>query len=451
MKILFNISSPMEESIPKLISSVSYFKCRVHVDLENYTVLATDMNSLNLEDFIDLVNNHFKITSVDIDTTDMVFETEPTVVVESKTTRADITKIDSKPDPIDAVHCTNIKFGNIEVEEEINKLLKVIYQMISKKNIPAEQIINQINSVTTEFSMKFNPKPNIDINVGDIVDCLYGTHLDSEVSGGHVHVLICNIINDIAFVIPIAKGILEGQFNLPFSNEKDVIYSESDKYNVGTLILDRGNYIGIERLNKVVGKALPEFFDEVIEVLPEAYCFGSMLSKNSFQNDGFLQNSETMNTDSKDSKTNTGLENVSKAETTIKNDENAPNNTTKDLTDFKNIEEALSELIGETIQSLDKNSDLESQLDKFLAEIKMSNNLLVKQAFVAACKVKKLKFESILIELKNKNPNYSEEEIKKFLKDTFKTWLSTNYPIILEQFPRISFMQLLKFFSRNYK
>ena len=64
---------------------------------------------------------------------------------------------------------------------------------------------------------------------------------------------------------------------------------------------------------------------------------------------------------------------------------------------------------------------------------------------------KKVKYESILIELKNQNPDKKEREIQQALKDAFKTWISTNYPTIIEQFPNISFISLLKFFVKSYK
>lgn len=44
MKIAFSISSPVEgAAIPKLIAEVSSFKCRVQVDLNNGTVVASDV------------------------------------------------------------------------------------------------------------------------------------------------------------------------------------------------------------------------------------------------------------------------------------------------------------------------------------------------------------------------------------------------------------------------
>ena len=131
--------------------------------------------------------------------------------------------------------------------------------------------------------------------------------------------------------------------------------------------------------------------------------------------------------------------------------EPVPDTTAKDFSKFKNIEDVLTELIGDSIQSLDKNSDLEPQLDDFLTAIGMSNEVLIKQAFVVACKVKSVKYESILIELRSQNPDQKDEEIKQALKDAFKTWINNNYPTIIEQFPKISIISLLKFFAKSFK
>ena len=462
MKIAFSISSPVGGAIPKLIAEVSSFKCRVQVDLNNGTVVASDVDPLRIENVIEVVENCFEITGVDIDTTDVVFEVEKPAVEEKPKTKSKVDKTALEADSADDLSFKKIEFQNNDVEKQMNKLLDIIYWMMYKKNVPADKIVKHLLATGREIAMRFNPKPSISVNVGDIVDCQYGTHLDSEISGGHVHALVCNIIDNTVFVIPITKQIIEGQFYLPFSVEKDVVYTEPDKYNDGTLLLDRGSYVGIERLDEVIGKALPEFFDEVIEVLPEAYCFDSLtFTDKSYDEEdvGDFEPEDTTTADTVvDNENGVGsisedVENVSESVTIAESTETEPVSDTiaKDFSKFDNVEDALAELIGESIQALDKNSDLEPQLDDFLTTIGISNEILIKQAFLVACKVKKVKYESVLIELKNQNPEQKEDEIKQALKDAFKTWISTNYPTITEQFPKISIMSLLKFFAKNYK
>ena len=463
MKIAFSISSPVVGAIPKLITEVSSFKCRVQVDLNNGTVVASDVDPLRIENVIEVVENCFEITGVDIDTTDVVFEVEKPAVEEKTKTESKVDKTTAlEAGTADDLSLKKIQFQNKYVKKQMNKLLKIIYWMMYKENVSAGEIVKHLITTGTEIAMRFNPKPSISVNVGDIVDCQYGTHLDSEISGGHVHALVCNIVNNIVFVIPITKQIIEGRFYLPFSGEKDVVYTEPDKYNEGTLLLDRGSYVGIERLHEVVGKAHPEFFDEVIEILPEAYWFEGLTSTDTSYDEEAVEDFEPEDTTTADTVVDneTGVEsisedveNVSESVTITESTETEPlsDTATKDFSKFEKVEDALAELIGESVQTLDKNSDLEPQLDDFLTTIGISNEILIKQAFLAACKVKKVKFESILIELKNQNPDKKEREIQQALKDAFKTWISTNYPTIIEQFPNMSFISLLKFFVKRYK
>lgn len=462
MKIAFSVSSPVEKAIPKLIAEVSSFKCRVQVNLNNGTIVASDVDPLRIENVIDVVDNCFEITGVDIDTTDVVFEAEKTAMEEKSKTEIEVKKPVVEANTADDLSFKKIEFQNADVEMQMNKLLKIIYWMIYKKNVPADEMVKHLLTTGTEIAMRFNPMPSIRVNVGDIVDCQYGTHLDNEISGGHVHALVCNIVNKTVFVIPITKEIIEGQFYLPFRVEKDVVYTEPDKYNGGTLLLSRGSYVGIERLHKVVGKALPGFFDEVIEVLPEAYCFESLTSTDASYDKEDAEDLESEDTTTADTVVNTeteactiseDIENISESNIITKSTKtkNVPANTNEDLSKFENVEDAFTKLIGQNILSLDKNSNLEPQLDILLTAIGMSNAPLVKQAFIAACEVKKVKYESILIELKNRNPELKEDEIKQALKDAFKAWISNNHPTITEQFPKISIISLLKFFVKKYK
>ena len=218
-----------------------------------------------------------------------------------------------------------------------------------KENVSADEIVKHLLTTGTEIAMRFNPKPSISVNVGDIVDCQYGTHLDSEISGGHVHALVCNIVNNTVFVIPITKQIIEGQFYLPFSAEKDVVYTEPNRYNEGTLLLDRGSYVGVERLHEVIGKALPEFFDEIIEVLPEAYCFESLTSTDTSYDEESVEDFELEDTvvdnETEVDSISGDVKNVSESETITENGEAEPvsDTTAKDFSKFENVEDALAE------------------------------------------------------------------------------------------------------------
>ena len=190
MKIAFSISSPVGGAIPKLIAEVSSFKCRVQVDLNNGTVVASDVNPLRIENVIEVVENCFEITGVDIDTTDVVFEVEKSTVEEKAENANKVETTAVEANSADDLSFKKVKFQNNDVENHMNKLLKIIYWMMYKENVPADEIVKHLLTTGTEIAMRFNPKPSISVNVGDIVDCQYGTSLDSEISGGNVDALV---------------------------------------------------------------------------------------------------------------------------------------------------------------------------------------------------------------------------------------------------------------------
>lgn len=460
MKITFSISSPVKGAISKLMAEVSSCKCRIHVDLRNRRVEASEVDSVGFQAVIDVIENCFEITGVDIDTTDAFCETQGTAIEEKAEIEHEAAEVESEDEkPIaransaDDLIVNKIEFQNSDVEMHMNKLNKICHWMVYRENASAEDIVKHLISTQAEIAMRFNPKDYVSVKVGDIVDCNYGTHIESEISGGHVFSLVCNIVNDLVFVIPITKQVIEGQFYLPLRAGKNVVYAEPDRYKEGTLLLSRGSYISIERVQKVVGNAFPEFFEEVIEVLPEVYCFEGMPSTNKPYETESVNDFEPSDNNTREDVQSAACEvedNAAEADSITENAETVRVSTDTDFSRFDNFEEVLAELIGEKVKSLNKDSDLEPQLDDFLASIGMPNDTLIKQALVAACEVKKVKYDSIIFYLEDQNSRLEYDEIKQVLKDTFKAWINTNYPTITERFPKFSIISLLKFFAKNF-
>lgn len=106
------------------------------------------------------------------------------------------------------------------------------------------------------------------------------------------------------------------------------------------------------------------------------------------------------------------------------------------------------EMIFETdFSRLDKNKTIEEQIDMFLDIIGFpKTNRVVKQAFVAACEVKKINLENIIIEVHRVFNKTREEIIKAIMQEEFKKWLA-NYPDLRDKYPKISFTALLKIFA----
>lgn len=112
-------------------------------------------------------------------------------------------------------------------------------------------------------------------------------------------------------------------------------------------------------------------------------------------------------------------------------------------------EDYLAEVVADALNSLDKSMPVEAQIDDFLDAIDFSNGgKLVKSSFIAACIVKKVSYENIILELRHSCTLLKEEAIKAILKDQFMKWLA-KHPDVKKRYPKISFMVLLKIFARK--
>lgn len=93
-----------------------------------------------------------------------------------------------------------------------------------------------------KISTRFWPKPIIEFAVGDIVDVNYGAHLPSEISGGHVHSIVCHIFDDnMVYVVPITKlrnNVLATSY-LFIDAPQDVTYFNKS-YKGGTVLVNKG-------------------------------------------------------------------------------------------------------------------------------------------------------------------------------------------------------------------
>ena len=87
----------------------------------------------------------------------------------------------------------------------------IIYWAMYSNKAKSHDICQYLMSTGQEIAMKYNPKAPTKFAIGDIVDCNYGSHLKNEISGGHVHSIICDIDeNGLVYAVPITKEQLEG-------------------------------------------------------------------------------------------------------------------------------------------------------------------------------------------------------------------------------------------------
>lgn len=473
-----------------LVKQMCSLKCRINVDSANGNISIFDMDDNNVENVIDAISDAFDITGIDIIPTVVPPEPEKPVITE------------------DSIEFEKVEFSDAEVQEQVNKLLRTIYWAMYSRKAKSRDICQHLMSTGTEIAMKYYPNAPIKLAIGDIVDCNYGSHLKNEISGGHVHSVICDIDdNGTVYAVPITKASIEGDAAkyLPFLANVDVKYNDS-RYTGGTALLKMGRYIHHLRVNAVVGHALPEFFGKLLMALPTTVDFSAKHSD--YENElaeklGDVQNDDSMlsfesseEQKGEESETETSVEETSgedvseaSAEEPENNDteetpvketsgegvseasvEESENNDTEEIPVEETSGEGVSEtpteepkdkgtkisaedylaaIVADALNSLDKSKPVEEQIDGFLDAIGLSKSeRIVRNSFVVACIVKKVGYESIILELHNTFPQFKEESIKATLKDEFKKWLA-EHPDVKEKYPKVSIMALLKIFAKK--
>lgn len=464
MDLKLKITQKEGTSMSNLVKQMCALKCRIKVDAQEGELSIVGMDDNNVENVIASIDEAFNIVGVDIvPTVEIPEPEEPVVTAES-------------------LEIAKIEFSNKEVEDQVNKLMRVIYwAMYSNKAYPRD-ICQYLMATGTEIAMKYNPREVVDFSIGDIVVCNYGNHLSGEISGGHVHAVVCDTDEDGTFyAAPITKAKMEGnqQKYLPFEANLDVDYTVS-RYTGGTVLLKKGGYIRPERIQDIVGKARPEFFEKLLAALPDTVRFShndyaeklsekygdvdnddSMLFDDTNEIIGAVTSDEVVaetpvEETSGDVVTETpAVETTSEVveNTSTSDSSNEDMNEGKSSNDTKkpSAEDYVAELLASSFANLDKSKLVEEQIEMFLNGIGFqTNEKIIKQSFVVACKVKKVSYESIILELRNVYPKIREEIIKETMREQFKKWL-TLYPEAKEKYPKISFMVLLKVFARKMR
>lgn len=400
-KLTFKVSSQKSSSVASLIKEIDKIPCWIYLDFENGSVTVENVNDTIIDTVIELIEKYFTVLSVNIDNT----VEEPLAEKQSKVL---------EPQSEDDLIIKKIEFRNKYVENLINKFLSTAYWALFNKNISEKEIGNFIITSMCEISMRYNNKPCVKFSVGDVVDCNYGMHLVGEINGGNVFAIVCNVMTDgMVYLVPITEDQSEStsQSYLAVNAPEDVIY-EDDTYKGGTALLDKAKYVRPERINSVIGKATPAFFEKLLHQLASTFDFTNCLANSSKTVDKAVK---------------TPAKKVS------------------------NEESALLEVIGFALEKLDASKTLEEQVETFLTDIGMSTSeKMVTQAFIIACNIEKINYENVVLKLHDVyHPEFKEEAIKRILQDNFKEWLN-QYPTLAEKCPKISFTSLLKVFAKRF-
>ena len=421
-------------SIIKKISSIS---CRLQLDFDQGFLTVENVDDTQIDIITDLIDNYYDTDKIIIDnlinpasnedTTSAPIKNETQIVpaTEEKTSP----KILEPQSPDDLI-IKKVEFGNKYIEDLINKFLRTASWAIYKQGISEKEIGNYITSAMCEISMAYSPNADFpELVVGDIVDVNYGMNLSGEIKGNHIPAIICDVTSyNMVYLVPITKytdNLTSTNSPLPFTSNNATFYFEEYTISSGTALLDKGKYLRIERVSKVIGKVRPEFLVKLLHQLPKTFDFTGMFPTDENKNnaDAIVQTTDMPVSTNKSSRTSV----IGKEES------------------------ALLELFSDSFSKLSPNKSVEEQIDVFFTDIDMPSNLkLMKEAFLISCKIDNINFDDIVLELKKSNPNIREAIIKSSLKTDFKNWLE-KYPKLIEVSSRFSLTSLIKAFVKKIK
>lgn len=423
-KITFDVSSKKEASVKSLIKEVNKISCRIQIDLKNSFVTVENVEDAMIDTVIDLVEQYYTISSVNIDN---ISDEAAVVETSQNNTAVDRTKTEDKknsnpennstvvgPQSEDDLIIQKVEFRNKYVEEVINRLIKTSYWAMYKTNVSENEIGDFIWSSIREISMKYSKNEKVEYSIGDIVSCDYGMHLPGETSGSRVYAIVCNITGtNMAYLVPITivRKDLDPTSCIIFDVSKDIVCTKKNYlYSGMSVLLNEGCYLRAERINEVVAKTTPEFFAKVLKQLSTTFNF-------------------------------TG--------NTVTNNDTQPKSNTEQNIQKVGIEEtALMNVIGDALKKLDPNKSPRNQIEAFLTDIGMVTDRMVLQSFLISCNIPKIKYENIILELHDMF-NVKESIIKANLKDNFKKWLDAN-PDLVKNCPKVSFTTVLKMFAKRF-
>jgi len=418
MNLTLTVNKKESTNMSSLVKQMCSLKCRINVDSINGNISIIGIDDDNVESVIDAISETFDITDIDIAPNVIIHEPEKPVITE------------------DSIEFEKVEFNDAEVQEQVNRLLRTIYLAMYFSKAKSHDICQYLMTANTEIIMNYNPKALTKFAIGDIVDFSYGAHLKNEISGGHVHSIICDIDESgLVYAVPIVKGQREGDETryLRIAAKIDAEYNNA-RFTGGTVLLKMGRYMNPIRARKVIGHVLPEFFHKLLMALPTTVDFSSKYNNYEYElaeRLGDVQNDDSM------------LSFESSEETPT---EGAESN---DIAKKASAEDYVTNIIADALNSLDKSKPVEEQIDDFLDAIDLPKDVkFVRSAFIVACIVKKVGYESIILELHNEYPKIREEIIKENLKEEFKKWL-TKHPDVKENYPKISIIALLKIFAKK--
>lgn len=161
------------------------------------------------------------------------------------------------------------------IEKEFEKLKKTIYWLLYNEKGDVKGFMKYLLTARSEINMKYYQRDCIVAERGDVVTCNFGIHARSEISGGYVHAIVCDIRGDgLVYLVPIIRKKMtkdEKRF-IPFYANQDMYYFD-EALTDGTVRINRGMYVASERINSIVGQCDPNFFRYILLQIPKALTF----------------------------------------------------------------------------------------------------------------------------------------------------------------------------------
>jgi len=285
-QITFNVGSPkMASANILLIKDVHRLGSRIYFKPQTNSITIKNVENNMVESVTKLVSDYYIFTSSYVLDEAKLVEEEPSssnaILASKKFSDLDkdnsfeLKKEESETEySLDEHDFSSMKIAYQKeyIQVIISKIMRTAYWAMFKKNVHERDIANLLYSCLNEMSLCYSPSDDTaEFEIGDVVECNYGYHLQGEINGSRVHSIICDVKGDMAYVVPIVKAdaYLETSYSfscLPFTSPEDIQY-ENELFKGGIVLLNGGKYVRIERFKSLLGKTSPAFFEKVLEQL----------------------------------------------------------------------------------------------------------------------------------------------------------------------------------------
>lgn len=351
-----------------------------------------------------------------------------------------------------------VTFADKDVRKIIAHFVSTLFDLKNYSDAPLSEMLGFLYAASTEMTIQYDPTINPEkVYTGDVVVCNFGKHVDGEVSGPQVNALVCDVSEDnVVYLIPITKQQIVGDVKkyMPIVVNRDVFYNAGTHFKSGTLLLQMGKYVRVERIRRIVGTVSPEYYSEVIHRLHKSLDFLNELPE--VENPGTFPVEEIQpspvqdppipeGTPTGDPITPTGAVPEPEAPPAPK----APKKKSSSSAKKPSYEAFLRYYLQSQLEYVDNSAPALKTAKDFLELIHFKDELgLIEDALAGACELNRITYQSVVKYLKALYP-LTETHIKEVIVDYYKTWLEGN-PQITEQYPNTSITTLLTVFAKKY-